>query len=63
MKKITVRLPEELHDRLVEISRRDTRSINSTVLVAIERYCGPRPSYEDQVKNDLGMLEDLFPGL
>lgn len=40
-KKITVRMPADLHERLVELADADTRSLNAEILVllreAIER--------------------------
>ena len=35
--KLTVRLPADLHRRLVELARRDRRSLNGEVVVLLER--------------------------
>jgi predicted HicB family RNase H-like nuclease len=35
---ITVRLPKEVHARLVEVAHEQRRSMNTAVLVAVERY-------------------------
>jgi predicted HicB family RNase H-like nuclease len=35
--KLTVRLPASLHERLVELARRDRRSLNSEIVVLLER--------------------------
>jgi hypothetical protein len=35
--KLTLRLPEALHRRLVELARRDRRSLNGELVVLLER--------------------------
>jgi predicted HicB family RNase H-like nuclease len=35
--KLTVRLPASLHERLVALARRDRRSLNSEIVVLLER--------------------------
>jgi predicted HicB family RNase H-like nuclease len=35
--KLTIRIPSALHERLVELARRDRRSLNSEILVLLER--------------------------
>jgi predicted DNA-binding protein len=34
----SVRMPKELHQRLVELSRADYSTVNRSIVVAVERY-------------------------
>ena len=36
MAKITIRVPADLHRRVVELARRDRRSLNSEIIVLLE---------------------------
>lgn len=42
-KKITIRIPDDLHQRLVETAKSDTRSLNAEIIVllkeALEARC------------------------
>jgi hypothetical protein len=50
-KKLTIRLPKELHDRLVALAEQDTRSLNGEIVALLraavaERDRQSRPSSE-----------------
>jgi predicted HicB family RNase H-like nuclease len=34
--KVTIRIPDTLHERIVQLSRRDRRSLNSEIIVLLE---------------------------
>ena len=40
--RVTVRLPEEVHAEAVEVAREQRRSLNTAIVVAVERYVRPR---------------------
>ncbi|MFG3289292.1 Arc family DNA-binding protein [Streptomyces sp. NPDC048179] len=46
-KRITLRLPADLHERIVERARIDRRSLNSEIVHLLEVAIGPAPQESD----------------
>lgn len=46
----TVNLPDGLHERLKQLAEREHRSMNATIVVAIEAYVEAR-SHRDRVRD------------
>jgi len=47
MKKVTIRIPDELHTEIAKAAKRNRRSLNSEILHAIESYLGARSKTKD----------------
>lgn len=47
-KRFTLRLPEEIHDQLLQVARKNHRSLNSEMIFIFQTYI------EKEVKNKVG---------
>lgn len=44
-KKLTIRIPEDLHDALVRVARQDARSLNAEIIVLLRAALDTRPPH------------------
>lgn len=49
MKRLTLRLPDELHDNLAQLSEREKRSLNNLILYILDLYVHENPSDDSQI--------------
>ncbi|GAA1872801.1 ribbon-helix-helix domain-containing protein [Asanoa iriomotensis] len=58
----TVDLPDGLHERLKQLAEEDRRSLNATIVVAVEEYLSAR-SRRDRIRGLAGEVVERDPEL
>lgn len=51
MKRFSLRLPDTLHERLLEIANQEKRSLNNLILYLLEKQCQEQKSANNVEKN------------